>query len=127
MEQYLIDTNIVSGYFSSSFSKTGLDWMDKVIDDVPNISIITQIELLCWQTDIVTEVNIKEFIDDSKIWNITDEVLNQCVSIRRKKKIKTPDAIIAATALVNGFIIITNNEKDFRNIKGLKLINPFQL
>ena len=121
MERYLIDTNIVSGYFSSSFSKTGLDWMDKVIDDVPNISIITQIELLCWQTDIVTEASIKEFIDDSKIWDITPEVLNQCVNIRRKKKIKTPDAIIAATALVNDFPLATG-DSDFRRIDGLQIV-----
>jgi predicted nucleic acid-binding protein len=49
------------------------------------------------------------------------------VNIRRNKKVKTPDAIIAATALANGFTLITNNEKDFNNIKGLKIVNPFRI
>jgi len=47
VEQYLIDTNSVSDYFSSSFSNVGMQFMGTVLDAVPNLSIITQIELLC--------------------------------------------------------------------------------
>ena len=70
---------------------------------------------------------MKNFILDSVIWEVTPDVVTECVRIRRSKKIKTPDAIIAATALVNNFTIITNNEKDFENIKGLKVVNPYKL
>ncbi len=41
MEQYLVDTNVVSGYLSASFSLTGMALMDKAIDATPNISVIT--------------------------------------------------------------------------------------
>ncbi len=41
--------------------------MDKVIDAVPNISIISQLELLCWKTDETTTLNVKDFIDDSVV------------------------------------------------------------
>lgn len=55
MEQkYLIDTNVVSDYLSGSFSKSGMLLMDVVINATPKISIITQIELLCWDTDKIT-------------------------------------------------------------------------
>jgi len=57
----------------------------------------------------------------------TPDVITQCVNLRKGKKIKTSDAIIAATALVYGYTIITNNEKDFANIKGLKIINPHKV
>ena len=40
---------------------------------------------------------------------------------------KLPDAMIAATALQNGFILVTNNTKDFKNIEGLEVIDPYQL
>ena len=70
---------------------------------------------------------MKNFILDSVIWEVTPDVVTECVRIRRSKKIKTPDAIIAATALVNNFTIITNNEKDFENIKGLKVVNTYKL
>ncbi|WP_423976621.1 hypothetical protein [Kaistella sp.] len=37
---------------------------------------------------------------------------------------KTPDAIIAATAVKNNFTLITENRKNFANIKDLKIMNP---
>jgi predicted nucleic acid-binding protein len=55
------------------------------------------------------------------------EIVNICVKIRKGKKIKTPDAIIAATALANGFTLVTDNEKDFEGIPKLKIINPKKL
>jgi len=127
MEQYLIDTNVISDYFSASLPVSGLQFMDVVIDAIPNLSIISQIELLCWKTDIAKEQKVKSFIADSVIFNITPNVLSYCVNIRRNKKIKTPDAIIAATAIAHGCTLVTNNEKDFTNINGLKIINPFKI
>lgn len=127
MEQYLIDTNVISDYFSASFSANGLHFMDAVIDAIPNLSIITQIELLCWKTDSITEQRVNDFIADSAILDITPDVIMHCVNVRRNKKIKTPDAIIAVTALTFGYTLISNNEKDFKNIKGLKIINPYKV
>lgn len=59
--------------------------------------------------------------------DISPEVIAYCVSIRTAKKIKTPDAIIAATALAHEFVLITNNEKDFIHIEELKILNPHKL
>ena len=39
--------------------------------------------------------------------------------------IKLPDAIIAATALVYDLTLISRNVSDFKNIEGLKVLNPF--
>ena len=127
MEQYLIDTNVVSDYFAASFSVEGLNLMDTIFDSIPTISVITQIELLCWQTDPLTELKIKEFIDDSAIIEISPDIVSKCVNISRNRKIKTPDAIIAATAFAYNLMLITNNEKDFVHIKGLKICNPYKI
>ena len=124
MEQYLIDTNVVSDYLTASFSVAGIAFMDAAIDAIPNLSVITQIELLCWKTDTSTEQKVNDFIGDSSVLDITPEVITQCVNLRKGKKIKTPDAIIAATALAHGYILITNNEKDFTDIPKLKILNP---
>ena len=127
MEQYLIDSNVVSDYLSASLSAAGIDFLDSVIDAGPNLSVISQIELLCWNTDKATTEKVKNFIADSVILDISPDVVAHCVALRKGKKIKTPDAIIAASALANGFVLITNNEKDFANIKGLKIVNPRKL
>jgi len=127
MERYLIDTNVISDYFSASLAASGLQFMDSVIDAVPNLSVITQIELLCWKTDTVKEQRVKDFIIDSEVLDITPDVIIHCVNIRRDKKVKTPDAIIAATAIANDYTLISNNDKDFKGMKGLKYINPYSI
>lgn len=116
-----MDTNVVSDYFSASFSSAGMALMDNAIDAVPNISIITQIELLCWNTDEITMQNIQNFTADSLVLDISPDVITQCVNLRKSKKIKTPDAIIAATVLAYGYTLITNNENALPTLKGLKL------
>ncbi len=127
MVKYLLDTNTVSDYFSLLLPSSGIRLLDAVIDKIPNISVITQIELLCWKTDAGTERNVADFIEDFKIFEISPTIIERCVAIRKNKKIKIPDAIIAATALAHNYTLITNNEVDFINIKGLKLFNPHKV
>lgn len=127
MGRYLIDTNVVSDFFTASLPESGIVFLSNIIDDLPIISIITQIELLCWNIDDDTLSKIKEFIDDCVIVDISPKVVAECVHLRRKKKIKLPDAIIAATAIANNLTLITRNTKDFEAITGLSLLNPFEL
>jgi hypothetical protein len=52
-------------------------------------------------------------------------VERKAIEIKQKNKIALPDAIIAATALLNSFVLITRNEKDFEGIEDLIIYNPF--
>ena len=61
MERYLIDTNVISDYFSASLPESGLQFMDSVINAVPNLSVLSQIELLCWKTDTAKEQRVKDY------------------------------------------------------------------
>jgi predicted nucleic acid-binding protein len=127
MGQYLIDNNVISNYFSGLFSENGMKFIADIIDQTPNISVITEIEALSWvASEKVKEKILKEFIYDSNILQLTPEVVLQCVKIRRSRKIKTPDAIIAATAIANNLTLLTN-DNDFLGIQKLKLQNPFDL
>jgi predicted nucleic acid-binding protein len=47
--------------------------------------------------------------------------------IRKAYKFKLPDAIIAGTALVYDLTLLSRNMNDFKNIAGLKIINPWDL
>ena len=54
---------------------------------------------------------------------ITDAVLDQAVRIRQQLRIKTPDAIVAATALVYGLALVTA-DAGFARVASLSVINP---
>ncbi|MDQ6763986.1 MAG: type II toxin-antitoxin system VapC family toxin [Bacteroidota bacterium] len=46
--------------------------------------------------------------------------------LRKAYKIKLPDAIIAATALVYDLTLLSRNTVDFKDIAGLKIYNPWE-
>lgn len=124
MGKYLIDNNVISNFFSGNFSVKGMDFLSDVIDQTPIISVITEIEALSWiNPDKNKEQIVKAFIKDATILGLTSAVVAQCIKIRRSKKIKTPDAIICATAIIHNLTLITS-DSGFNNIQGLKIIDP---
>jgi len=66
-------------------------------------------------------------MDDSIVFELTKEVADICIDLRKKYKTKLPDAIIAATALVSKATLITRNTSDFKNIRGLNVLDPHNL
>jgi predicted nucleic acid-binding protein len=127
MGQYLIDNNAISNFFSGCFSESGMVFMAEVFDQTPTISVITEIEALSWiNSDKSKEQIVKAFVNDATVLALTPAVVAQCVSIRRSRKMKTPDAIIAATAIVHNQTLVTS-DSDFNNIEGLKTIDPHSL
>ncbi|MDR0737446.1 MAG: type II toxin-antitoxin system VapC family toxin [Prevotellaceae bacterium] len=127
MGQYLIDNNVISDYFTGQYSDKAMNFVSDIINMTPNISVITVIEALSWHSsEKKYETVIKDFIDNSNVLGLSQKVVERCVQIRRSKKIKTPDAIIAATAIENGLTLISS-DNDFTNIPDLALINPNDL
>lgn len=124
--QYLVDTNAIVDYLGLKLPHSGMVFMNSVMDNEPSASVITKIEVLGYNTTAEYSVLLAEFIDDINIIELTSEVVRQTILIRKMNKIKLPDAIIAATAVVRGSVIISRNVKDFQNIKGLKAINPWE-
>ena len=124
---YLIDTNILIYYLADAIPKEGINRVEEILKTSFNISIITKIEFLGWRGH--TEEGFKkakEFISFARIISLEDEIANLTMDLRRKYKIKLPDAIIAATALYYDLTLVTRNEKDFEGIKGLEIYNPFK-
>lgn len=56
---------------------------------------------------------------------VSVSVLRKAAALRRVRRLKLGDAIIAATALETGSELVTRNEQDFRGVHGLRVINPF--
>ncbi|MBK7227121.1 MAG: type II toxin-antitoxin system VapC family toxin [Saprospiraceae bacterium] len=125
--QYLIDTNIVIDYLGNKLNTAGLKFMNEVIDAVPVVSVITKIEVLGFNAPDEHYNTLYNFINDSTILDLNENVVIASIEIRKQYKTKLPDAIIAATALVYELILVTRNISDFKNIDGLRLIDPHSL
>jgi predicted nucleic acid-binding protein len=68
----------------------------------------------------------REFIGFAHVIPLTDEIAELAIELRRRGRIKLPDAVIAATALHHDLTLVTSNVKDFEGIEGLRIYNPFE-
>lgn len=125
--QYLIDSNAVIDYLTGKLSVAGMTFMNDVINNIPNVSIITKIEVLGFSTNPTAYQLLENFFNDAVVFALTDEVCDKTIELRRNQKIKLPDAIIVATALVNNLDLISRNITDFKSVPGLTVIDPHSL
>lgn len=125
---YLIDTNVFTKYIQEQLSEKGNELLDEILNSFNcQISVITRIELLSWNTDQEIVNLIEEFIGMSKEFGLTEEIIIKTAEMRRNIKIKLPDAVIATTAMVNDLILVSDNDKDFVKIPHLRYVNPVKL
>jgi predicted nucleic acid-binding protein len=83
--------------------------------------------LLCWKTATEKDLEVlNDFINDSLVIELEQQVKLKTAEIRKTYRIKLPDAIIAATALVYELTLVSRNTEDFKNIPDLKIINPWE-
>ena len=125
--KYLWDTNTAIYYLQRQFPLSAEQYMDGILKEFqPCISAITEIELLCWKTASKEDLDVlQSFIADSIVFELEKDTKAKTVEIRKNHKIKLPDAIIAATAIVNGLTLLTRNVSDFQAISDLSFINPW--
>ena len=71
---------------------------------------------------------MEEFVTTAIVFPLDNDVTQKTIELRRiHKKLKLGDAIIAATALIHNFTLISRNLSDFKNIIGLSVIDPHQI
>ena len=74
--------------------------------------------------------NIVGEILASTKWRVLDrreETVVHAMELVRQRRVPFWDALIAACMLENGIeIIVTENERDFKKVPGITVINPFK-
>ena len=121
-----MDTNAAIDLLDGLLPKKAAIWLNSSINsnDVV-ISVINKIELLGFHASPQTYESLQNLINSIEVLDLADVIVNQTIELKKIKKIKLPDAIIAATALVNNLTIVSRNKSDFKNIDGLKCIDPY--
>jgi predicted nucleic acid-binding protein len=115
-DEMVADTNV---FINLGLGKFNIDSIlqDKIIF----VSIISEIEILGFQKISDEDVSFfMQLLSTCHIVDLSQIIKMKAIDIKREYKIKTPDAIVAATAVVLDKPLLTF-DKDFLKIKELDL------
>ncbi|AOK43202.1 type II toxin-antitoxin system VapC family toxin [Burkholderia vietnamiensis] len=108
MVNALFDTNILIDY---------LGGVEAARDELARyesraISVVTWMEVLVGAT-ASDDAAIRTWLSSFDIIPLDGAVANRAVAIRQARRIRLPDAIVWASAQVNGLLLVSRNTKDF--------------
>lgn len=137
---YLLDTNVISELRKAKSSKANkhvIQWANSVSATSLYLSAITILELetgilLVKRRDASQGAILRTWLDTHVLPAFADRVIpfdtavaQCCAKLHVPNPQSDRDAIIAATALVHGMIIVTRNISDFETT-GVKMVNPWE-
>lgn len=112
---YLLDTNVVI------YLQNGVLQDDLPIADY-GISVITEIELRAYSGLTVQEKRWLElFVNDVQVVKLSDAIKEKTIELRQQYRLKLPDAIVCATAIIENAILLSN-DKQLHKIDGLNYL-----
>ena len=82
------------------------------------VSVITEMELLAWPSlTTKEEENVREFLTQLVICELTPSIRNRAVRLRREQRLRLPDAIVCATAMDFAMELWTNDTKSVQSAR----------
>lgn len=103
VKRYLLDTNTIIYALNQGFKFPKNEYL---------ISVITEIELFSYgsltQKD---EETLKLALSSFESIELTNRIKEETIKIRKKSKIKLPDSMIVATAIVQNAILVTSDKQ----------------
>ncbi len=102
-DRYVLDTNVALYLLSG-----------RLVNPLPvgafYLSIISEIEMLSFSAiGQDEESRIRQFLSQVTIVGLSEDVKKLTIEIRRKYRLKLPDAIVCATALVTDSKLLSND------------------
>jgi predicted nucleic acid-binding protein len=138
--RYLLDTNVISELRKVGDGKADPNvttWVSAQDSRDLYISAMTVLELergilSIQRRDIAQGSRLRAWMDDrvrpefvQRILSIDDAIATRCAHLHIPDRRNEADAIIAATALVHGLVVVTRNIQDFQGI-GVVLVDPWR-
>ena len=138
MNSFLIDTNIVIYTLQpkEEYRKV-VDFMDKIYDDDKTdilYPVIVEAEVFSVQLPQEVKEKVDILLSEARIIKVDSDIARKAGEIRVKGKalgysIKLPDALIAATAIIENATLVTHNSVDFHKInqfESLSILDPME-
>ncbi len=134
MKRCTLDTNIITAFLKNDSRVVErvsdyLEFFDKL-----TINIISYYEILRGLKDLGNEEKLRRFdnfIQENELVFITKDTIEKAAEIYAYLKkegnlIEDADILMASTAIVEDLVLITNNIKHFKRVKGLRIDNWLQ-
>jgi predicted nucleic acid-binding protein len=107
--KFVLDTNIIISHFEGLRRLT--DIMGNFSLDNIWVSVMTRMELLAWSNlDSEGERQVRAFLDKISIATLSPEIEAEAIALRRKTRLKIPDAIVVATAVTFDAMLVTKDK-----------------
>ncbi|KAF0093041.1 MAG: PilT protein domain protein [Puniceicoccaceae bacterium 5H] len=106
----VFDTNILIDYLNGY--REAADELSRY--EARLISIITYIEVLVGAKNAEEEQVLRGFLGSFALRELSSDVADVSVKLRQDHRLKISDAIVYASARVEGCLLVTRNTKDFR-------------
>jgi toxin FitB len=137
---YLLDTNVISEMRKSAVRRAHpavQRWSDGARRESLYLSSISVLEmetgiLLMQRRDSVQAETLRQWLHEvilpgfaGHVLEVDPEIALRCATLHVPVTAPYADSLIAATALVHGFTVVTRNVKDFQPM-GVKVLNPWE-
>ncbi|HBM16706.1 MAG TPA: DNA-binding protein [Lentisphaeria bacterium] len=123
--KYVIDSNI--WIYAAAGNDIAINALNDIVKaELKAYSALTRLEIFRYKNlSSDEECKLKSLFDCFEELEISSDIIDTAIEIRKLHNIKIPDAIIAATAINYRAALITRNVADFKNITHLNLLDPF--
>jgi len=137
--KYLLDTNVISEINKTICNQNVKTYLDNINLKNIYLSAIT-IGELCYG---VEKLPVSKKKHELSIWlyqKLPQQFNKRIITLdtelfftwgkllaSAKRTLPTNDSIIAASAIYHNMILVTRNTKDFEDIEGINLVNPWEV
>jgi hypothetical protein len=128
----LFDTNTLIFFLAGTlptgpFSESAVESLKQMVRAGYALSFVSRIELLARVLPVPEQQALLQLPRNATVLWANEEIATEAIRIRRDHRLKLPDALIAATAIVHDLELISGNFHDFERVAGLKFRNLFAL